>query len=321
MSNTPQVQRLLNLIPYLQRHEFVEVSKVAEDFGVTAKQVLSDLEVLQFCGLPDGLYDDLFHVDLEGAREDGFISFRNADVLTRPRKLRVDEASSLVVALESLLELSGGSDAASSALAKLREVMGDIEAPVSVSVAAGNPEHRDVLRRAIEEHEVVELAYTASSGGPSVAEVEPALLRIVDGIAYLEAWSRYRRDWRSYRLDRMDSVTPTGEQFAPRPDVPEADAPWFRDADQLTLVVEPAAQWLLEYLPVTSAERGDDRVTMTLPLGSRSWATGLLLRLGSRVLDVSDESLAAAAGGAAAEALRRYAGATGTDCLDPDPAG
>lgn len=321
MSSTSQLERLLNLIPYLQRRQFVEVSTVAADFGVTAKQVLSDLEVLQFCGLPEGLYDDLFDVDLEGAREDGFISFRNADVLTRPRKLRVDEATSLLVALEALVELSGGSEAASGALCKLKAVLGDLEPAVTVSVAGGEPEHRLALRRAIDEHEVVELRYTGQRGGQRTVAVEPALLRVVDGISYLEAWSLQRDGWRSYRLDRIDEVAPTGQKFQPRPDVPAPDSHWFEDAEQLTLVVDPRAAWVCEYYPVTAVERIGDHVSVTFPVGSRDWATALLLRLGALVEEVSDDTVAADAARAAAQALELYAEPHRLDAGDPGAAG
>ncbi|GAB3813848.1 YafY family protein [Tessaracoccus terricola] len=322
MANPSQVARLLNLIPYLQTREHAEVSEVARDFGVTGKQILADLEVLQFCGLPEGYYDDLFHVDLEAAREDGFISFRNAEVLTRPRRLRVDEATSLLLALEALLEISGGEDPhARSAIAKLRGVLGDVDTSVSVDVAGGRPEHREALRRAIDEHQVVELTYTPQRGGETSILVEPVLLRVVDGVTYLEGWSRFRDDWRSYRLDRIDDVATTGEEFEPRPDPPSADSPWFEEAEQLTLELDPRAAWVLEYFPVTSSERSEDHIWVTFPVGSRDWATALLLRLGAQVRNVSDGDVAAAAAREAAAALELYAPGGGPDAGDPASSG
>lgn len=322
MTNASQVERLLNLIPYLQTREHAEVSEVAEHFGVSAKQVLADLEVLQFCGLPEGYHDDLFHVDLEGAREDGFISFRNAEVLTRPRRLRVDEATSLLLALEALLEISGGEDPhALSALAKLRSVLGDVDPSVSVDVAGGLPEHREALRRAIDEHRVVVLTYTTQRGGPRQVEVEPALLRVVDGATYLEGWSRFREGWRSYRLDRVDDVHPTGERFAPRADPPSADSGWFGDAEQLELELDLRAGWVLEYFPVTSSERFADHICVTFPMGSRDWAKSLLLRLGTQVKAVSDVTVRSAAAAEAAAALELYGAVGGVDAGDPASSG
>lgn len=322
MAEASQVERLLNLIPYLQTREHAEVSEVARHFGVTGKQILADLEVLQFCGLPDGYYDDLFHVDLEAAREDGFISFRNAEVLTRPRRLRVDEATSLLLALESLLEISGGEDPhARSAIAKLRQVLGDVDPSVSVAVAGGRSEHREALRRAIDGQHVVELGYSPQRGGPRRSEVEPALLRVVDGATYLEGWSRASQGWRSFRLDRVDEVLPTGEVFAPRADPPSADSAWFSDAEQLTLELDPRAGWVLEYFPVTSSERSEDHICVTFPVGSRDWATALLLRLGAQVRNVSDSEVSFAAAREAAAALELYGDAVGADVGDPATSG
>nr|WP_269452233.1 hypothetical protein [Tessaracoccus coleopterorum] len=49
----------------------VEVSSVASAFGVSDRQIIRDLEVLQFCGLPGGYIDDLFDVDIEAVRDEG----------------------------------------------------------------------------------------------------------------------------------------------------------------------------------------------------------------------------------------------------------
>ena len=76
-----QVARMLRMVPYLSAHQGVAVAEVARVFGTTPAQVVRDLEVLQFCGLPGGYYDDLFDVDIEAAREEGHVYFRNADVL------------------------------------------------------------------------------------------------------------------------------------------------------------------------------------------------------------------------------------------------
>ncbi|MGH3417266.1 MAG: WYL domain-containing protein, partial [Actinocrinis sp.] len=60
-----QVERLLNLVPYLLSHPGSTVDQVAEQFGVTAKQVAKDLNVLWFCGLPGGFADDLMEAHVE----------------------------------------------------------------------------------------------------------------------------------------------------------------------------------------------------------------------------------------------------------------
>ncbi|MEO7588553.1 MAG: WYL domain-containing protein [Arachnia sp.] len=309
MKSSEQLTRLLKLVPYLQQHQGISVGEVAQHFGVSERQVVSDIEVLQFCGLPEGFHGDLFEVDIDEVRDAGHIFFRNADVLARPMRMRLEEATSLLVALEVVVETSGGSEAALSALAKLRDVVGGVDPAVSVAVAAGAPEHRQVLQRAIDGACVVELTYLGS-GRRSLSrpEVEPVRLRVVDGFAYVDAWSRERADWRSYRLDRIESLSVTDATFAPREGLPDGSTPWFDDvAQRLVLELTPEADWVAEYYPVTHRHAGLDHICVTFPMASPQWAVALLLRLGASVTAVSDNDIALAAAAEARAALAHYA--------------
>lgn len=305
MKSSTQLKRMLNLVPYLQRRGVVEVARVASDFGTTPEQILADLEVLQFCGLPEGYYDDLFHVDLEGAREDGYVWLGNADVLRRPRRLRREEATGLLVALELVAGLAGEAGPAGSAARKLRAALGAPEVPVDVSVEGGDPGLRAELRDAIELHEVVEIEHAGRSGLRTHV-VEPARLRTVGGFVYLDAWSESRGGWRSYRLDRVAALGRTGRRFMPRRGLPAPDDDWFKGAAEVTLTLAPQAAWVAEYVPVRAVTTAADRVRVTLPVASRDWVVGLVLRLGPLVLDSSDPEVLTEARGIAREALRHY---------------
>lgn len=309
-TSSAQLRRLFKLVPYLQQHQGVTVAEAAAQFDVTPKQIITDLEVLQFCGMPEGMYDDLFDVDLEGAREDGHIFFRNADVLRRPMRMRLEEATSLLIALQAVVEVSGGSAAAQSALVKLHEVLGGVDPAIHVDVAGGNAEHRQALQRAIEARRLVRLDHRgAGRSGASQPVVEPMRLRVVDGFTYLDGWSRLRDDWRSYRLDRIDAVADLGEGFDPRPGLADAADGWFGDAAaQLTLVVDQRATWISEYFPTTAVTRTGDAVEVTFPVGSSEWATSLVLRLGEQVRAISDDAVATAARAEASAALAHYSG-------------
>ncbi|MDF1488011.1 helix-turn-helix transcriptional regulator [Tessaracoccus caeni] len=307
MTSQEQLARMLRLVPYLRGRQGVTVNEVAKDFGVSATTVLSDLTVLQFCGLPGGYPDDLFEVDIDAAREEGVIyHFQNADVLSRPLRLRPAEAASLMAALEVVVELAGDDGAAESALDKLREAVGESRPSVVVDVDSGQPGVRAALLSAIEAQQAVVLTYRKpGQRGSAQVDVEPARLRTDGGFGYLDAWSRPRQAWRSYRLDRIERVEALDEAFEARD---PGEISWFQDvATAITLVVGPEAEWIAEYYPCRSVQRTEHGLEVTLPVASGSWARALLLRLGPGVRSCSDAELLRATTAEALGALKRYA--------------
>lgn len=305
MKSSQHLARLLRLVPFLVARQGVSASAAAEAFGVSPQQIIRDIEVLQFCGLPGGYYDDLFDVDIDVVRSEGIIFFNNAEVLARPLRLRPEEAVSLLAALRLVEHVAGESEAASSALAKLSAVVGGIGPQVSVCVTSlGEPSHRVVLAGAIERGHAVRLDYrTPERDGLSTAVVEPLRLCLVDGVSYLEGWSRPREAWRTYRLDRIDNVTELDESVTRRGEPPT----WFEDPPaELTLTLRRRAMWITEYVPTMRVRSQEESIEVTLPVGSLSWAARLVLRLGDDVIAVSDPAVTALVRERAAAALRLY---------------
>ena len=304
MRSFDQVQRLIQLVPYLMNHPGVSIAETAEAFGVTPATVVKDLEVIQFCGLPGGLPDDLFEVDIDEVRQEGEIWIGNAAVLERPMTLTTMQAVTLLVALDTLVAL--GSEAARSAHAKLSRACGQVTPGIQVQVLAGDPVIRQELMAAAERSRVVVITHRHRDE-EHLVEVEPVRIRVHDGVTYLDAWSRPRQAWRSFRLERILACRETGEQFDPRPDLPEEGAGWFQDATaELTLEVTTSASWVTEHHPITRSRPTPEGLSITLPIGSRDWAVRLLLRLGAEVRGVDDPSLAAEAAATAREALAHY---------------
>ena len=104
MNSSDQVARLLALVPYLQAHPDADVRTTASVFGVSPRQLIADLNVLWYCGLPGGMPGDLIEVDMDAVESEGRIRLTNADYLARPLRFTLDEAMSLAVALRSLQE-------------------------------------------------------------------------------------------------------------------------------------------------------------------------------------------------------------------------
>jgi len=309
MTSAEQVARLLALVPYLQSHPDAELGTTAGVFGVSTAQLLEDLNVLWYCGLPGGLPGDLIEIDMDTVAESGRIRLSNAEYLARPMRFTPDEAMSLVVALRAVRELAGGhvGEGIDSALAKLERATG---APgPQVAVAGGSEEIRERLTEAVNSHTVAELDYTGAGLAPSGPRVVPVQLITRDGYGYLQAWSLERGAWRTYRLDRISAVRLTGEPGAEVGDPPEFGPGWLEqrpDAAEVTLRLDPEAAWITEYHPIRAVRRERGTIEVDLLVADPAWLRSLLLRLGHSVRSVVPPQAAAGAREAALEALAAY---------------
>jgi proteasome accessory factor C len=95
-----QVARLLDLVPYLTLNQGVSLEKIADDFNTSKSEILADLNTLWMCGLPG--YTPLELIDL--SFETGFVSIRNAEILSIPRKLTDAEVGAIIIGLSIIRE-------------------------------------------------------------------------------------------------------------------------------------------------------------------------------------------------------------------------
>jgi proteasome accessory factor C len=310
-TSAEQVTRLLSLVPYLQRHPDADLAATAATFGVTAEQLVEDLNVLWYCGLPGGLPGDLIEIDMDALEGSGRIRLTNADYLARPMRFTPDEALSLVVALRAVRELTGPSnvDGVDKALAKLEAATPAADAAPQVAVVSGDEQVRAALAAAIEARSLVAFDYIDSGLESSTPKVAPVKLLSRDGYGYLQAWSLDRLDWRTYRLDRIRGVREAKGRRPRLGEPPFFGAGWLDsrpEAATVTLRLAPGAAWITEYYPMLAVRPQADAVEVDLLVADPAWLRSLLLRLGSGVLDVIPPEAAADARQAAADALAAY---------------
>ncbi|MGY1915132.1 helix-turn-helix transcriptional regulator [Blastococcus sp. SYSU DS0973] len=323
MRTTDRMTRLLALVPYLSaRPDGVAVAEAARDFGVTERQVRSDLELLWMCGLPGYGPGDLIDVAFEGDR----VRVTFSAGMVRPLRLTTDEAVALVVALRTLLELPGLAerDAVSHALAKVSAAAGDAAdrvSPVAVSVDA-REENLAVLRDALERRRALHLHYYVPTRDERTERtVDPMRLLLVDGRSYLEAWCRRAEGVRLFRLDRLDDVVVLDEAAAPPPQATERNlddgiyqpAP---DAPAVRLRLDRSARWVAEYYPtedVTPVEDPPGGLAVTVRTGDLAWARRLVATLGGRAVVDEPSEIGVQVAAEARAALARYGVRPGRD--------
>jgi proteasome accessory factor C len=299
-----QVSRLLALVPYLQARSGTPLAKVAADFDTTPAQILKDLNVLWYCGMPGLGPGELIDIDFEALEDnpDGMVRIGNAEYLSRPVRLGSSEASALIVALRALREGSPESsrEVVDRTLAKLEEATAGGEPAPPVQVLATPPsaiaEVRHTLEGAIARNRQVQLDYYVPTRDESTERVvDPIEILVADGRSYLDAWCHLAEARRLFRLDRVHGVQVLQDARVTH-DVPPRDLSegLFQPAPgDLTarLKLAPGMRWVTEYYPVTKVvEVADGSLEVTLQVGDPLWLVRLMLRLsaGAEILEPAE---------------------------------
>lgn len=316
-----QVGRLLALVPYIQARQEVSVDEAAAEFGVKPAQIVKDLNVLWFCGLPGLGMGDLIDVDMDAVQGEGVIRVSNADYLRRPLRLDSSEAAALIVALRALRD---GSPAdvrpiVDRTLGKLEVAAGDaaaVAAQVELRTTGADDATAELRRRldgAVHAGRQVRIDYYVPARDESTARVvDPLRVVTAEGNDYLEAWCHLAEDQRLFRLDRISTAAVLDTPVDDHGDVAPRDlaAGIFQASPEdaaVTVLLEPHARWVAEYYPTEGGEEAEGgRLRVRLRAGDPVWLVRLLLRLGDSVTVEEPTEISRAVHQAATAALANY---------------
>ncbi|ANH39716.1 hypothetical protein I601_3309 [Nocardioides dokdonensis FR1436] len=291
-----QVARLLTLVPYLHAREAVRLDEAADALGVAPQQLLKDLKVLLMCGLPGGYPDDLIDVDLDALEPggDGVIRVSNADYLARPLRLTPTEASAVIVALRALRNGAGADTrtVVDRALAKLEAAAAEAGAARIDPGLGGADVDTAILARRLQEaaeaHRQVRLTYFVPARDEESARVvDPRGVVTGQGYSYLDAFCHSADAPRLFRLDRISAAevldSPVSTEPEPPRDLSEGLFAGSSETTVTTLLLAPAARWVVDYYPVErvrpTGEGPHADWEVDLVVADERWLTRLLLRL------------------------------------------
>ncbi len=309
---------MLELVPYLQARNGVPVAEVARDFGVEPGQIVKDLNVLWFCGLPNAVTGDMIDVDMEALEDSGVVRLSNAEYLTRPLRLSASEALALIVALRALAESAGPRERApvDRALAKVEAAAGEGSSPaaaVDVQLDTGDPEIREAVDQALRDGRQLQLTYYVASRDETTERVvDPLRLIYFEGRPYLEAWCHRAEETRLFRVESITAATVLETPAAPPVDVSLLDVSrgaFQPDPDDPVAVLdlEPAARWVADYYPTdATTELPGGGLRVELRYADARWLQRLVMRLSGAAWVVEPAELAASVRELAAAALANY---------------
>jgi predicted DNA-binding transcriptional regulator YafY len=309
-----RLERVLVMVPWLLEHPGVTVDEVAARFGTSREEVLEDLDVLGYCGLPGYGGGDLVEATVAGDR----VVVRMAEFFSRPLRLSLREAVTLLLAGRALVGISDLPEAAPlrRAVERLEALLGtsgvDPGSPrLAVDLSAPGDEHLPALRRAVEERRLVRLLYRSGSKAETRERlVEPWALTAAQGSWYLQGWCRTVEGARDFRLDRIRELEVTVEPAGERPEG-AARPPRFEPSagdHEVVLDLRRPAWWVEEQVVVDDvrARGGVRRLHLRTP--ALEWVARLVLRLGPEARVVAPEALRLRVAELAHATRERYGG-------------
>ena len=206
-----RADRLFRIVQLLRAGRLVTARRLADKLEVSARTIYRDIVDLQLSGMP-----------IEGEAGVGYTLRRDFDI--PPLMFDREEITALVLGARMVQSWSSPqlAEAANSALRKIEAVLPrnlrdevDAVALFAPGFHLSSETHMlvDLLRTTAATKQVVRFRYLRDDGGVSTRRVRPLALSYWGKNWTLISWCELREDFRSFRIDRMDSVVALPETF------------------------------------------------------------------------------------------------------------
>lgn len=210
--------RLLRLLSLFQARRYWSGADLSRNLKVTARTLRRDVDRLRSLGYPVHSTSGL-----AGGYQLG------AGATLPPLLLDDDEAVAVALGLRTSARggVSGLEEASVRALLKLEQVLpprlrGRVAAlhgfvlPLESRGPTVDAERLSFIASACRDHDGIRFTYHDRAGSPSTRSVEPHRLVHTGYRWYLVAWDLTRKDWRTFRVDRVQGKLKTSTRFHPR---------------------------------------------------------------------------------------------------------
>lgn len=216
--------RLLRLLSLFQAQRYWSGAELSRRLEVTGRTLRRDVDRLRSLGYP---------VHSTSGVEGGYQL--GAGATLPPLLLDDDEAVAVALGLRTSAQggVSGIEEASVRALLKLEQVLPPrlrhrvaalhgFVVPLQRRGPSVDANLLSSIAGACRDCECIRFKYQDRAGSPSLRTVEPHRLVHTGYRWYLVAWDSIRKDWRTFRIDRIDGKPKTSTRFTPRKP-PEGD--------------------------------------------------------------------------------------------------
>lgn len=207
-----RADRLFQIVHYLQGRRLTTATQLASWLQVSERTIYRDVQVLSTSGVP-----------IEGESGVGY-RLRKGFHLP-PLMFTVEELQALTIGARMIDAWSGDllGQQARSALAKITAAMPmprqqtiettRLYAPNFCRDAQQHAQRFDQIHLAINQRLRCQIDYCDAQQQPSRRHIWPLALYFWGYVWTLGAWCETRQDFRNFRLDRMQNLTPQAEQY------------------------------------------------------------------------------------------------------------
>lgn len=306
---TTRLERMLTIVPWVAAQPAgVSIQEICQRFSITENELLESLDRVFVTGVYPYTPDCLVDVFVE----DDHVSIRMSDWFRRPVQFTSDQRLALLLARRTFAALPTSTQNAplKSALEKIAKAIAVDDDPVVIDVASPGSDVLQILRDAVDNRQRLRISYfTYGRNEFAEREIEPWRVVLDNGFWYLQARCRTAQGERVFRVDRIQRIEETGDQFQPPSQLPPFSVfPAEKIETSIRLKLFPAAHWVVSQYPVTSVEKlSSQEWIVELPVATIGWLERLLLRLGSDAEIVSAPSELQSVGqNAARRLLEKY---------------
>lgn len=310
-----KIDRLLAITVLLLNRGRVSAKELSERFEVSSKTIYRDMDALSQAGIPIAAYQGIsggFEIMEQFMIDRYWLSIEEMGALVTAVKgislaLEDKETDALLQKVNSLLQ-----KAQRGSMYDKREerLIMDMK---PWGQRSGIKETMKLLREAIDERRRLAIEYISSDGTSQRRIIEPASLILKGSIWYVQAYCTMRKDFRVFRLSRIQHVDRMNEYFEPS-EVPVInqfhwDVSWSDTSEEaLVLKFDLAARQRIAdmFHPDEVTLLPDGSFQIEVVMKPDEWFYGMILSFGGQVKVESPNFVAQQVVRRAEQIIERY---------------